>query len=96
MLALLDLQFEGQPHCGLDDAKNIGRVLIRLIKDGAIVRINEKILPHQTTGEDSREPGVRLKCVMSVPRKEAEAWHKAQRPKRKSKGTPSRLEPEEE
>ena len=29
MLTRLDLEFVGQPHCGLDDAKNIGRVVSR-------------------------------------------------------------------
>ena len=51
MLTLVGLEFEGQPHSGLDDAKNIARVLLRLIADRAFVRVNEKIiikvmLPH--------------------------------------------------
>ena len=29
MLARLDLEFEGSQHCGLDDAKNIARVVAR-------------------------------------------------------------------
>ncbi len=28
MLFALDMEFEGQPHSGLDDAKNIARVLV--------------------------------------------------------------------
>ena len=44
MLQSLGMEFQGQPHCGRDDAKNIARVLIRLIGDRAFVRINEKIV----------------------------------------------------
>ena len=44
MLTLVGLEFEGQPHSGLDDAKNIARVLLRLIADRAFVRVNEKII----------------------------------------------------
>lgn len=43
MLELLDLQFVGRPHCGLDDARNISRVLLYLVQDGASLRINERI-----------------------------------------------------
>ena len=44
MLTLVGLEFEGQPHSGLDDAKNIAPVLLRLIADRAFVRVNEKII----------------------------------------------------
>ena len=37
------MEFEGQPHCGLDDAKNIARIAIRLLKDKAVIRVNEKL-----------------------------------------------------
>ena len=43
MLDRLDMEFEGQPHCGLDDAKNIARIAIRLLKDKAVIRVNEKL-----------------------------------------------------
>ncbi|XP_063885772.1 3'-5' exoribonuclease 1-like [Scylla paramamosain] len=43
MLNHLGMRFQGQPHSGLDDSKNIARVAIRLLKDGANLRINEKI-----------------------------------------------------
>ena len=39
----MNLEFEGNPHCGLDDASNIARVVIRLLKDGANFRVNEKL-----------------------------------------------------
>lgn len=43
MLDHLHIQFEGRPHCGLDDARNIAEVLLRMIGDGASIEINEKI-----------------------------------------------------
>lgn len=43
MLDFYDFKFEGQPHCGLDDAKNIARILIRLAKDGCHIKINANI-----------------------------------------------------
>lgn len=43
MLEHLELDFEGRPHCGLDDAQNIARVLLRMICDGASIQVNERI-----------------------------------------------------
>ncbi|CAH0385065.1 unnamed protein product [Bemisia tabaci] len=43
MLDLVGLDFEGRPHCGLDDAVNIARIFIQMIKDGAPLRYNEAI-----------------------------------------------------
>ncbi|PNF42020.1 3'-5' exoribonuclease 1 [Cryptotermes secundus] len=43
MLEHLELDFEGRPHCGLDDARNIARVLLRMISDGASIQVNERI-----------------------------------------------------
>ncbi|XP_021935940.1 3'-5' exoribonuclease 1-like isoform X3 [Zootermopsis nevadensis] len=43
MLEHLELNFEGRPHCGLDDARNIARVLLRLMSDGASIQVNEHI-----------------------------------------------------
>ncbi|KAG8229580.1 hypothetical protein J437_LFUL010172 [Ladona fulva] len=43
MLESLDLKFEGRPHCGLDDAKNIARILLQLAEDGAPLLPNERI-----------------------------------------------------
>ena len=41
MLQHLGLKFEGRPHSGIDDARNITRILIELIKDGADATIND-------------------------------------------------------
>jgi 3'-5' exoribonuclease 1 len=43
MLEHLELDFEGRPHCGLDDARNIARVLLQMISDGASIQVNERI-----------------------------------------------------
>ena len=47
MLSYLGLQFQGRLHCGLDDAKNIAHLLIRLLVDGANPVVNERISWHQ-------------------------------------------------
>ena len=41
MLQLMDMEFIGRPHSGIDDARNIARIAIQLIKDGCDLRINE-------------------------------------------------------
>ena len=41
MLQHLGLTFQGRPHSGIDDSRNIARILIELKKDGAEVCINE-------------------------------------------------------
>uniref|UniRef100_A0A1B6BWP8 Exonuclease domain-containing protein n=2 Tax=Clastoptera arizonana TaxID=38151 RepID=A0A1B6BWP8_9HEMI len=43
MLERLGLEFEGRPHCGLDDATNIARVLLQMINDGISIEPNEEI-----------------------------------------------------
>lgn len=43
MLQMLGLTFEGKQHCGLDDSRNVARIVCQLIKDGAEIRVNEKI-----------------------------------------------------
>lgn len=74
MIEHLEIGFEGRPHCGIDDARNIARVLIHLIADGANVHINERI--HLTTHHNKvkvpTEDGIQSeKRVLSV--KETEA-----------------------
>lgn len=43
MLEHLGMTFEGRAHSGLDDAKNIAQLLLRMIKDGADINVNERI-----------------------------------------------------
>ncbi|XP_077399628.1 3'-5' exoribonuclease 1 isoform X1 [Vanacampus margaritifer] len=41
MLDKLGLQYEGRPHSGLDDSRNIARVALRMLQDGCQLRVNE-------------------------------------------------------
>ncbi|XP_076439436.1 3'-5' exoribonuclease 1-like [Babylonia areolata] len=43
MLENLGLQFEGRPHCGLDDSKNIARIVCHMLEDGCVLKVNEKL-----------------------------------------------------
>lgn len=43
MLDGLGLTFEGREHSGIDDTRNIARVVTQVIKDGAIVKYNRFI-----------------------------------------------------
>jgi len=43
MLGVLGLKFEGRPHCGIDDASNIAKVLLNLIDDFAVLDVNEQL-----------------------------------------------------
>jgi len=44
MLEVLGLAFEGHPHSGIDDARNIARILAQLISDGCNIYENEKLV----------------------------------------------------
>jgi len=48
MLTFLDMQFEGNPHSGLDDSYNISRICLRLLEDGAFLDQNERIVSLKT------------------------------------------------
>lgn len=37
------MEFEGNPHSGLDDSYNISRICLRLLEDGAFLDQNERI-----------------------------------------------------
>ncbi|XP_051960411.1 3'-5' exoribonuclease 1-like [Xyrauchen texanus] len=41
MLENLGMHYEGRPHCGLDDSRNIGRIAIHMLKDGCQLQVNE-------------------------------------------------------
>ncbi|KAL0965696.1 hypothetical protein UPYG_G00284560 [Umbra pygmaea] len=43
MLEKLGLQYEGRPHSGLDDSRNIARVALRMLQDGCQLRVNERM-----------------------------------------------------
>uniref|UniRef100_A0A0N5AUX6 Exonuclease domain-containing protein n=1 Tax=Syphacia muris TaxID=451379 RepID=A0A0N5AUX6_9BILA len=39
MLRKLDMTFEGRRHCGLDDAKNIAKIVLRMLFDDVEIRV---------------------------------------------------------
>ncbi|XP_071287779.1 3'-5' exoribonuclease 1-like isoform X2 [Agelaius tricolor] len=43
MLENLGMTYDGRPHSGLDDSKNIARIAIRMLQDGCALRVNERI-----------------------------------------------------
>lgn len=79
MLATLDMDFEGQPHCGLDDAKNIARIVVRLLKDNAVIRVNEKFQKVASGVDDSSRCNGKLFSVVPVNKKEADLWFRSQK-----------------
>ena len=65
----IGLEFEGTPHSGVDDARNIARILVRLLSDRAFVRVNEKILINNTSkADDDNRSAARLANVIPVTR----------------------------
>jgi len=61
MLEVLGLAFEGHPHSGIDDARNIARILAQLISDGCNIYENEKLVlgsPIATDDVPAAEVGV--------------------------------------
>ena len=63
------LEFEGSPHSGVDDARNIARILVRLLSDRAFVRVNEKIVISNTSkADDDNRSAARLANVIPVTR----------------------------
>jgi hypothetical protein len=47
MLENLGMTFEGHQHSGIDDTKNISRVVLRMLEDGCDLRVNEKLHAHK-------------------------------------------------
>uniref|UniRef100_A0A7E4W4J5 Exonuclease domain-containing protein n=1 Tax=Panagrellus redivivus TaxID=6233 RepID=A0A7E4W4J5_PANRE len=45
MLRTLDMRFEGQLHCGLDDTRNIAKVVLRMLHDGYSLDYTHKLVP---------------------------------------------------
>jgi 3'-5' exoribonuclease 1 len=79
MLSRLGMDFVGQPHSGLDDAKNIARIVVRLLKDQAVIRVNEKIQSVAKGVDDSNRSNGKLYSVVPVSKRESDLWFKAQK-----------------
>ncbi|XP_036385091.1 3'-5' exoribonuclease 1 isoform X2 [Megalops cyprinoides] len=56
MLEKLGLHYEGRPHCGLDDSRNIARIALRMLQDGCQLRVNERIHAGQLLNVPSSAP----------------------------------------
>ena len=40
MVQNLGMRFEGRPHSGIDDARNIARILQTMVQDGCEIKFN--------------------------------------------------------
>lgn len=56
MLEKLGLQYEGRPHSGLDDSRNIARIALRMLQDGCQLRANERMHAGQLLSVPSSAP----------------------------------------
>ncbi|KFQ40144.1 3'-5' exoribonuclease 1, partial [Mesitornis unicolor] len=56
MLEKLGMSYDGRPHSGLDDSKNIAKIAIRMLKDGCELRVNERMHAGQLMTVSSSAP----------------------------------------
>lgn len=47
MLEMQGMKFEGRLHSGIDDSRNIARIVAKLVQDGSAVYINEGMPPRR-------------------------------------------------
>ncbi|EDW09884.2 ERI1 exoribonuclease 2 isoform X1 [Drosophila mojavensis] len=47
-LSHVGLAFEGRAHSGIDDAKNLGALMYKMVRDGALFSITKDLTPYQT------------------------------------------------
>ncbi|CAL4079825.1 unnamed protein product [Meganyctiphanes norvegica] len=75
MLEKLGLHFEGRPHCGMDDSRNIARIAIHLLNDGCNLRLNERIRLHS-----GGKPDFRYRVVCNLSRRDFESLRGLSKP----------------
>uniref|UniRef100_UPI00398E653A 3'-5' exoribonuclease 1 isoform X1 n=2 Tax=Pristiophorus japonicus TaxID=55135 RepID=UPI00398E653A len=56
MLEKLGMKYEGRPHSGLDDSRNIARIAIRMLQDGYELRVNERLHAGQLMNVPNNSP----------------------------------------
>ncbi|XP_066566953.1 3'-5' exoribonuclease 1 isoform X2 [Amia ocellicauda] len=56
MLEKLGMKYEGRPHSGLDDSRNIARIALRMLQDGCQLRVNERMHAGQLMSVPSSTP----------------------------------------
>ena len=44
MVKNLGMRFQGRPHSGMDDTRNIARILQKMVQDGCEIKFNERLL----------------------------------------------------
>lgn len=45
-LKMMAIDFEGSPHCGLDDARNCCKLAVKMHRDNAFMRITKDLNQH--------------------------------------------------
>eukprot|EP00048_Salpingoeca_helianthica_P022952 m.21276 g.21276 ORF g.21276 m.21276 type:complete len:293 (+) comp8047_c0_seq1:170-1048(+) len=48
MLATLGMTFEGRPHCGLDDTRNLARIVCQMLSDEIVIPVNDRLDAYDT------------------------------------------------
>ncbi|NXH20306.1 ERI1 exoribonuclease, partial [Bucco capensis] len=56
MLKNLGMDYDGRPHSGLDDSKNIARIAISMLQDGCKLQVNERLHAGQLMTVSSSAP----------------------------------------
>ncbi|XP_060618696.2 3'-5' exoribonuclease 1 isoform X1 [Anolis sagrei] len=56
MLEKLGMDYDGRPHSGLDDSRNIAQIAIRMLQDGCELRVNETLYDGQLMTVPSSVP----------------------------------------
>ncbi|XP_069092977.1 3'-5' exoribonuclease 1 isoform X2 [Pleurodeles waltl] len=56
MLEKLGMNYDGRPHSGLDDSRNIARIAIHMLRDGCELRVNERMHAGQLMNVASSAP----------------------------------------
>uniref|UniRef100_A0A0R3S176 Exonuclease domain-containing protein n=1 Tax=Elaeophora elaphi TaxID=1147741 RepID=A0A0R3S176_9BILA len=69
MLTFLNMKFEGREHSGLDDSKNIARIVIKMLEDRSELRVNEKLVKIKAS-----EKGKALLTDISKEHRDRRAW----------------------
>ena len=58
-LARVGLTFEGTPHRGIDDARNIGRLALALQERGVVLKINDGVVRPRRPAVTKKEKRLR-------------------------------------
>ena len=61
------MSFEGHLHSGIDDTRNIARIVVRMLEDGCNLRANEQLFPQRLSASVTSSQGAKSnrKCDCS-------------------------------